>query len=127
MKNTQITVISGLGLGDEKRNGEWRYPEVEYELHGEKASKKPLIAQALCELLPRVRRDGAKVERAVFLGYSKVEDIWWKSGLLRRGLPEVDVEFVTTPEGKTQAELWQIVSKLAGILEADQAEDPDTK
>jgi len=127
MKSTKITVISGLGVGDEKRNGEWRYPEYEYELHGKRSQKKPLIAQALCELLPEVRRDGAKVDRAVFLGTPKVEEIWSKSGLLRRGLPGVDVEFVTTPEGKTQGELWEITTALTSILEADETQDPDGK
>lgn len=129
MKNasTRITVISGLGVGDEKRFGEWRYAEVEYELHGEKAAKKPLIAQALVELIPRVRRDEAKVERAVFLGTPKVEEIWWKSGLVKRGLPGVEASFVLTPEGKTQGELWEIASALASILEADHDEDPDER
>ncbi|RYE85296.1 MAG: hypothetical protein EOO75_17125, partial [Myxococcales bacterium] len=121
---TKVTLITGLGVGDEKRFGEWRYAEVEYELQGERAAKKPLIAQALCELIPRVREDGAEVTRAVFLGAPKVEDVWWKSGLIKRGLPGVEVAFVSTPEGKSLAELWEVTSALTSVLESDEDEAP---
>lgn len=128
MKNTtQVTVISGLGPGDEKRNGEWRYAEVAYELNGERSEKKHLMAQALCELLPRVRGDRAKVQRVVFVGAPKVEEIWWKSGLLPRGFPGIDVDYITTPDGKTLEEFWEISSALAHLIEADLSQDPDTQ
>jgi hypothetical protein len=128
MKNgTQVTVISGLGPGDEKRNGEWRYAEAVYEMNGERAAKRPLMAQALCELLPRIRHDGVAVSRVVFVGAPKIEEIWWKSGLLPRGFPGVDVDFVTTPEGKTREEFWEIAGAIAALLEADQHEDPEAQ
>lgn len=128
MKNaTKVTVISGLGPGDEKRNGEWRYAEAVYELNGERSEKKHLMAQALCELLPRVRNDGAKVDRVVFVGAPKVEEIWWKSGLLPRGFPGIDVDFVTTPDGKTQEEFWEISGAFAQLIESDLAQDPDER
>jgi CRISPR-associated DxTHG motif protein len=121
-KNPQITLVCSLGAGDEKRFGEWRYAEVEFELHGEKAPKMPLLAAALCELIPRVRHDGAKVDRVVLLGTAKVEEIWIKSGLLRRALPSVDIEFVTTPEGKNTAENWEIFDALLTALGAGEDE-----
>lgn len=128
MKNTtKVTVISGLGPGDEKRNGEWRYAEMAYEMNGERAEKTPLMAQALCELLPRVRRDNAKVDRVVFVGAPKIEEIWWKSGLLARGFAGVEVDFVTTPDGKTQEEFWEISAAITQLLEADLAQDPDER
>ena len=128
MKNTtKVTVISGLGPGDEKRNGEWRYAETVYELNGERAEKKHLMAQALCDLLPRVRRDGARVDRVVFVGAPKIEEIWWKSGLLPRGFPGVDVDFVTTPDGKTPEEFLEISAAFAHLLEADTTQDPEER
>ncbi len=127
MKSTSVTLITGLGVGDEKRFGEWRYAEVEYELRGERSGKKPLIAQALCDLIPRVRDDGAEVTRAVFLGAPKVEEAWWKSGLLKRALPGIDLAFVSTPEGKSMPELWEITSALTSLLEADEQEEPGEK
>jgi hypothetical protein len=127
MKNvTKVTVISGLGPGDEKRNGEWRYAETVYEMNGERADKRHLMAQALCDLLPVVRHDGAPVDRVVFVGAPKVEEIWWKSGLLARGFPGIEVQFVTTPDGKTQEEFWDITAALSQLLEADLA-DPDER
>lgn len=108
-------LVSFLGLGPIRGTPPY-YTPVAYGWGGRRSSTTPLVQRAIDELL-------GPADEVVVLGTKRVGERWFDSRL-HAELFGRDVDFVTIPDGRDEAELRHVFRVVIGALGLDAELDP---